>query len=128
MDQIRLKKEDVEGLTWEPVEVTEDFILSRAVFGTNPDGTPVYAYQKAPRGSQEFLEGLAQERNANEGRRWSTGLGSDKGGNMPMMKVGSIPTNVLFRDFQGRFGDRDFKKWWWQQEDNQVFRSRTGNI
>jgi len=124
-DAIRLTEEQVRGLQWEVVELTPDYRVSRAVYGQGPDG-PVYAYQREIFAADQFLDNLVQERNANEGRKWSEGTGSEKNGNMPLVKVGSIPLNVFFRDFTRRADDKDYKKWWWQQDKNQVFKTRKG--
>lgn len=122
---IQLTQEQVQGLVWEPYEITEDFIRSRAIYGYDAAGMPVYAIQTAPRGSLEFLEALVTERNDNEGKRWSEGSGSDKGGNMPLVKAGSVPLNVWFKHFaNGQAADRDKKKWFWKQDWAQPFKVR----
>lgn len=128
MQSIRLTQEQVQGLRWEIIERTEDFIRSRAVYGMHPNGEPVYAYQTAPIGTPEYLESLQQERNDNEGRRWSTGMGSDGGGNLPMIKVASIPMNIWARDLAPRATDHDFKKWWLNKPENEPFRVRKGKL
>lgn len=128
MNGIRLTEAQVQGLQWEVYEVTEDFRRSRAVYGLHPDGTPVYAIKTETLAPAQFLEGVKSERNDNEGRRWSTGMGSEKGGNMPMVKVSSIPLNVFYRDFQGRIGDKDYKKWYLNQPENEAFRTRKGAL
>lgn len=128
MQSIRLTEDQVQGLAWEVIEVTEDFRRSRAVYGRHPDGTPVYAYRTETLAPAQFLEWNREQRNENEGRRWSDALGSEKGGNMPLIKVASIPLNVWFRDFQGRAGDQDFKRWWLNKDENAPFRTRKGNL
>jgi len=128
LQSIRLTEDQVQGLQWEVIERTEDYIRSRAVFGMKPDGTPVYAYQTAPVGSKEYLESLQQERNDNEGRRWSEGMGSDANGNLPMVKVASIPMNIWARDLAPRAADQDYKKWWLDREENAPFRVRKGKL
>ncbi len=125
-DSIRLTEEQVQGLVWEQVELTPDYRVSRAVYGQGPNG-PVYAYRREIFAADNFLDDLVKERNANEGQKWSQGSGSEKNGNLPLMKVGSIPLNVFFRDFsKGRNADKDYKKWWWSQDRNQVFKTRKG--
>lgn len=126
--QISLTEDQVQGLSWEVIEVTEDFRRSRAVYGTTADGTPVYAYRKEILAPEGFLEANRAERNATEGQRWGLGSGSEKDGNIPMIKVASTPLNVWYRDFAGRAGDQDFKRWWLKQTKNAPFRTRGGNI
>jgi hypothetical protein len=127
-NEISLTAEQVQGLQWEVIEVTEDYRRSRAVYGVHPDGTPVYAYQKEILAAEEFLEGVKDLRNANEGRRWSEGMGSDKGGNLPLVHVSSVPLNVFYRDFASRHNDRDFMKHWLNSDAAEPFRVRKGKI
>jgi hypothetical protein len=70
------------------------------------------------------------ERNEADGKRWSAGTGTEKGGNMPFVKVASIPLNVFYRDFAARLreGDTDFSKWWLNQGENSVYRTRRGKV
>lgn len=123
MMQISLKEDQVQGLLWETIETNEDYIRDRAVYGTHPDGTPVYAYRKRILSPKAFLESNARQRNENDGTKW----GDDKNG-VTMVKVGSIPLNKYYETHMGRFDDQDFKKWWLNREENQAFRTRRGVI
>lgn len=78
----------------------------------------------------EILAANERERNDTDGTRWSSGMGSDKGGNLPMVKVASVPLNVFFRDIAPRQkeGDTDFVKWWLRNEQNRPYRTRRGNV
>jgi hypothetical protein len=127
MEVVRLTEGQVQGLRWEVVELTEDFRRSRAVYGQGPKG-PVYAYRTEVFAPDQFLEANQTERNETEGTRWDAGLGSDKNGNLPMVKVSSIPLNVFYRDFAGRHGDQDFKKWYLNLPENEAFRTRKGKL
>lgn len=62
------------------------------------------------------------------GRRYTAGMGSDKGGNMPMVQTASIPLPIYYRDIVPRqkAGDKDFLRWWLRQDDNQKWRTNTG--
>lgn len=121
--EIRLTEEQVAGLQWEVCELTPDYRVSRAVYGQGPTG-PVYAYQREIFAAEQFLDDLATERNATDNIGW----GNDKNG-IPMVKIGSIPLNVYFRDFGGgRAQDKDYKKWWWSQDANQPFRTKRGRL
>jgi len=81
--------------------------------------------------ADEALQALnAEERTARDGKRWSSGAGSDAGGNMPMVRVGRIPLNKLYADIapKMREGDKDHLKWWLNHEDNQTFRTKSGKL
>lgn len=71
-----------------------------------------------------------ERRNNAAGKRWSSGLGSDKGGNMPLVPVGSIPLNKLYADIvpKMRAGDKDHLKWWLNRDENLPFRTREGKL
>lgn len=126
---IRLTEDQVQGLNWEVFEVTEDFRRSRAVFGQDPiTHEAVYAYRTEVLMPAELLEANKTEKNYTEGQRWSTGMGSERGGNMPLIKVASIPLNIWARDLAPRTADKDFKRWWLKQEANAPFRTRKGNL
>lgn len=125
---IRLTEDQVQGLQWKLIETTEDHRRYRAVYGREADGTPVYAIKTETLAPAAFLEANKAEQNETEGQRWGIGMGSDKGGNMPLVKVASIPMNILTRDFAGRMDDRDFKKWWLNRDENAPFRTRKGTL
>ena len=78
----------------------------------------------------EMLALNEHDRNETDGTRWSSGMGSDKGGNMPLVHVARVPLNIFFRDFASRMkeGDRDFTKWWLNKDDNRPYRVRRGNV
>lgn len=122
-NSIRLTEEQVQGLHWEVYELTPDYRRSRAVFGRHADGTPVYATKTEIFAPDQFLDDNARQRNETDNTRW----GNDKNG-IQMTKIGSVPLNVFYRDFAGRLDDQDHKKWWWSRGENQVFRTRRGNL
>lgn len=125
---IRLTAEQCVGLAWEPYETTEDYRRFRAVYGNGPKG-PIYVYRTEIFEGSKFLENVQQERNDNEGRKWSEGMGSDKNGNLPLVKVASVPLNIWMRDHDnGRSADRDYLKWKLNSEDYAPFRTRKGVI
>jgi hypothetical protein len=104
-------------------EVTPDYRRSRAVFGRNPDGTPVYAVQTEILAPEAFLESVAEERKETDGKGW----GNDRNG-INLVKVASIPLNLWYRDFAGRAEDQDFKKWWLAKAEHAAFRTKRGNL
>lgn len=58
-------------------------------------------------------------------QRYTHGMGSDKGGNMPMVQTASIPNNVYFQEIAPhiRAGDKDHLRWWLRQEQNRKYRT-----
>lgn len=99
----------------------------------------VYWIDKAKGNGFRKTENLAEadmlalneyRRNEADGKRWTQGMGSDKGGNMPLVHVGSIPLNVFYRDWAPRLreGDTDFAKWWLNNPENAAFRTRRGRV
>lgn len=128
VEAVSLSENQVQGLVWEVVELKDDFEVSRAIYGMGPEG-PVYAYRRRVFAAEAFLEQNQQERNDNEGKKWSSGFGSDKNGNMPLVKVASTPLNVWFKHFKkGDVADQDKKKWFYNKEENQAFRTRKGTL
>lgn len=67
-------------------------------------------------------------RKESAGRRYTAGAGSDKGGNMPMVQTASIPLQIYFSEIapRRREGDRDHMRWWLKQDENQQWRTNTG--
>lgn len=116
---------------WELLEMTEDFRRYRAKVSEHPDGTPVYVIRTEHLMGEELLRQNAQERNDTDGTRWSSGMGSDQFGNMPMVKVSSMPLNIFYRDVAPRLqqGDKDeYLRWYLNRDENKPFRTRNGNI
>lgn len=82
-------------------------------------------YDEAP----ILLETLAEMRKEASGQRYTAGMGSDKGGNMPMVQTASIPLPIFYRDIvpYKQAGDKDHLKWWLRQDENQKWRANTGS-
>lgn len=81
--------------------------------------------------ADEELQKLnTEERNSRDGKRWSAGAGSEKGGNVPLIRVGRIPMNKLLMEIapKMREGDKDHLKWWLNREQNAPFRTRSGKL
>jgi hypothetical protein len=72
----------------------------------------------------------AEERNARGSKRWSVGAGSEKGGNVPMIRVARIPLNKFFSEIAAKKteGDKDHLKWWLNRPENLPFRTRDGKL
>lgn len=130
MKPLKLTAEDCRNVSWQLVEQTPDF--RRYVgHGTHPvTGVPITVQKTEFLAEAELLRQNEAQRNANEGRSWSSGYGSEKGGNMPLVKVASTPLNVFFDQMAPRLkeGDQDFMKWFLNRDENQMYRTRKGTI
>lgn len=127
-EALRLTEADVQNCSWTLVEQTPEY--RRYVGnGTHPvTGAPITVQKTEYLAEDELLRRNAFDRNEADGKRWSSGMGSEKGGNVPLIHVGRIPLNKYFSDFMGRFDDQDFMRWWLRRDENQPFRTRRGNI
>ena len=127
---IKLTEADCRNVTWQVVEVTPEYRRSVGR-GTHPvTGLPIEV-MRTEFLADEALQALnAERRNNTAGKRWSSGMGSDKGGNLPMVHVGSVPLNKYFSDFapRARQGDKDFARWFFNRDENLPFRTRTGKL
>lgn len=130
MASINLSEEDCRNCTWELVEQTEDY--RRYVgHGTHPvTGQEITVQKTEFLAEDELLKRNAESRNDTDNTRWSSGLGSEKGGNLPFIKVASTPLNKFFAEIAPhlRDGDKDFTRWWLNHEKNQAFRTRRGRV
>jgi hypothetical protein len=127
----RLTEADCQNVTWQVVEVTPTYRRSVGR-GTHPvSGVPIEV-MKTEFLADEPLQVLnTEERHSRDGKRWSTGAGSEKGGNVPMVRVGRIPLNVLFgTDLASKMrgGDEDHLKWGLNRDENQPFRTKSGKL
>lgn len=126
---IPLTEADVANCTWRLVETTPDY--RRYIgHGTHPvTGVEITVQKTEYLAEEALLARNADERNENDNRRWTQGAGSDKNG-VPLVKVASVPLNKFIADFAQyeKDGDRDFAKWWLEQDKNQPFRTRNGRV
>jgi hypothetical protein len=127
---IKLTEADCRNVTWQVVEVTPTYRRSIGR-GTHPvTGVPIEV-MKTEHLADEAIQALnTEERNARDGRRWSAGAGSEKGGNVPMIRVARTPLNKLFADVVPKMkeGDEDHLKWFLNRPENQVFRTKSGRL
>jgi hypothetical protein len=67
-------------------------------------------------------------RKESAGRRYTSGMGSDKGGNLPLVQTASIPLPIYYRDIapRQRAGDKDHLRWWLRQDENAQWRTTEG--
>ncbi len=127
---IKLTEEDCRNVQWEVVEVTAEYRRSVGK-GTHPvTGLPITVQRTEALIEPGLLEMNAFDRNEADGKRWGSGLGSEKSGNIPMVLVARTPINKWLADHAEaeRQGDKDFDRWWLNKPENQPFRTRRGNI
>ncbi len=130
MSTIKLTEADVQNCTWTVVEVTPTYRRSVGK-GTHPiSGLPIEVGRTEFLAEDDLLAINAERRNMNDGRRWSSGAGSEKGGNVPMIHVASIPMNKYIADFaqKAREGDKDHAKWLLSSDAYKPFRTRNGRL
>lgn len=93
-----------------------------------PNGLKGTVLRKTYDEGPQLLSILDEMRKESQGRRYTAGLGSDKGGNMPMVHTSSIPLPIFYRDIVPRqkAGDKDHLRWWLSQDENLKWRANTG--
>lgn len=126
---LKLTEDEVQNCSWQLVETTKDY--RRWIgHGTHPVTGVAITVQKTEYLAEAALVARnAEERNDADKTRWTQGSGSDKNG-VPLVKVASVPLNKFIADFATaeKEGDRDFARWWLEQEQNQPFRTRSGRV
>jgi hypothetical protein len=126
----KLTEADCQNVTWQVVEVTPTYRRSIGR-GTHPvTGIPIEVMRTEHLGDEAIQALNAEERNSRDSKSWSAGSGSDKGGNMPMVRVGRIPLNKLFADIvpKMREGDEEHLRWFLNREENAPFRTKSGKL
>lgn len=95
---------------------------------TLPNGLKGIVRRKTYTEGPLLLKINEEMRKESAGRRYTAGLGSDKGGNMPMVQTASIPLQIYFSEIapRRREGDRDHLRWWLNRVENQQWRTNTG--
>lgn len=97
--------------------------------GTHPvTGVPIVVEQREFMADEEIQALNTEERNARDGKRWSSGAGSDKGGNMPMVRVARTPLNKFYAELAPRLKDHDYVKNWLNRPENAPFRTKSGRV
>ena len=97
--------------------------------GTHPvSGLPITVEQREPPAADALIALNTEERNSRDGKRWGAGAGSDKGGNMPMVRVARTPLNILYRDVVPHLNDPDHTKWWLTSDAALPFRTKSGRL
>ena len=127
---IKLTEADCRNVTW-TFQGIDDGYRVYIGHGTHPvSGVPIMVKKREPIIEETLLALNTERRNNTASKRWSSGTGSDKGGNMPMIHVGSIPMNKYLADFAAKAqeGDKDFSRWWLERPENAPFRTRDGKL
>lgn len=112
---------------WEVTEITPLYRRSR-LWIDREAGSYV---QRTEFFADEQLQALnAEERVSRDGKSWSAGMGSEKGGNVPMVRVSRVPLNKFYADLAPKMqqGDDEHLKWWLARDENQPFRTKTGRL
>lgn len=127
---IKLTEDEVQNCTWTLIEQTSAYRRYEGT-GTHPKtGLPIRVLKTEYLAEDDLLTMNAEQRNINDGRRWSQGAGSEKGGNMPLIHVARTPLNKFYADLAPKLreGDTEHMRWWLAQDANQPFRVRRGRI
>lgn len=128
--KISLTEADCQNVTWQVVETTP--LYRRSIGrGTHPaTGQPIEVMRTEFLADEDIQTLNAEERAARDSKPWSAGAGSDKGGNMPLVRVGRIPLNKLFSELAPhiREGDKDHLRWWLERPENAPFRTKSGKL
>lgn len=125
-----LTADDCRNVSWRLVETTPHYRRYIGT-GTHPVSGVEITVQKTEYLAEDDLRDInAARRNETDNTPWSSGAGSEKGGNVPMVHVASVPLNKFFAEIAPRLteGDEDYSKWWLRQARNQLWRTRNGNL
>lgn len=130
MTTTKLSEADVRNCSWTFLDESDGYRRWLGK-GLHPvTGVPIEVI-KTETLVDEAVQALnAEERNARDSKPWSAGSGSDKGGNMPMIRVGRIPVNKLLADASAKMreGDKDHLRWLLNSEAYQPFRTKSGKL
>ncbi len=130
MKTIKLTAEDVRNCTWTVTGFEDGYRISIGT-GTHPiSGVPITVERREFLADEELQALNTEERNVMDTRRWTSGMGSDKGGNMPMVHVARTPLAKWFADVGTKLKTegRDYQKWWLNRDETKPFRTRSGKI
>lgn len=130
MQTIKLTEADVQNCSWTLTEVGDGYrrYVGR---GTHPvSGVPIEVMKTEFVEEDNLVKLNAEERNSRDAKSWSSGLGSDRGGNVPMVRVGRIPLNKFFSEIAEHktAGDKEHLRWWLNRPENAPFRTRSGKL
>ena len=127
---IKLTEADVQNCTW-TVTGQDEFYRYSIGHGTHPvTGVPIEVVRKEFLADEELQALNHEERASRDTKPWSAGLGSEKGGNVPMVRVGRIPLAKFYSDLvpKMREGDKEHMRWFLNRDENTPFRTRSGKV
>jgi hypothetical protein len=130
LKSIKLTEADCANVKWHVVELTSTYRRSVG-HGTHPvSGLPIEVMRTEFLEDENLQKLNHEERMSRDTKSWSSGSGSEKGGNMPMVRVARTPLNKFFSGLAPRLqqGDKDFEKWWLNRDENQPFRTKSGKL
>lgn len=130
MSTIKLTEDDCRNVAWTVVEIKDGYRRSVG-HGTHPvTGLPITVQRTEAMVEPQLLEANLHARNDTTNIRWSSGAGSEKGGNVPMVLIARTPLNKWLSDHAQakQQGDKDFDAWWLNRPENAPFRTRDGTI
>lgn len=114
---------------WEVMEVTEDYVRSRAPLERFADGNVLYVYRTVPRGLPAFLD--ANKASMDESETQKTRFGGDS--SVLVRKISSIPLNEFFNPANQlaekiKEGDRDHIRWFLNRDEARPWRTFRGKV
>jgi hypothetical protein len=127
---IKLTEADVQNVSWTFKGIDDGYRVYLG-HGAHPvTGIEMIVEKREPIIEGDLIRLNTEERNSRDSKRWGIGAGSDKGGNMPMVRVGRIPLNKLLSDAASHLkaGDKDFLPWLLNSEAYQPFRTKSGKL
>lgn len=127
---VKLTEDDVRNIpasAYRLIDQTEDCLYWEAPVEL-PNGLMGRIRKTEYRHSAELLKHTEEMRKESFNKRYTHGMGSDKGGNMPMVQTASIPPNVYFTEVAPRkaAGDKDHLRWWLNRPENQKYKTTEG--
>lgn len=126
----KLTAADVSNCTW-TFDRDEDGYRISIGRGTHPvSGVEITVERREPLFADRMIALNTEERNSRDGKRWGVGAGSEKGGNVPMIRVARTPINRFMADAARHLqqGDRDILPWLLNSDGYLPFRTKTGKL
>jgi len=128
--KIKLTEADCSNVSWTFKGYDNGYRVSIG-HGTHPvTGVEITVEKREPMFENDLIRLNTEERLSRDSKRWSAGAGTEKGGNVPMVRVARIPLNKLLADAADgiRTGDKDHLKWLLNSEAYLPFRTKSGKL
>lgn len=130
MKTTKLTADECRNVTW-TFDREEDGYRYWNGTGTHPvTGLPIVVVKTETLIDEPLQAINTAEREIRDGRRWGTGAGSEKGGNMPLIHVAAVPMHKYLADFAAkkREGDKEHQYWLLNSEAYQPWRTKSGKL